>query len=97
MTNKKRLRKHGGYLLRSDEAANFVGITQKTFRRYRDLLGIQHRKIYKVPGKFYLFPDILKIIELYAPPPHLWVKSLAKRLQLWEEREKIRNIHGEQK
>ena len=88
MNTKKRTGKRGGYLFRSDEAAAFVGVTQKTFRRYRDLLGIQPRKIYKVPGKFYLFPDVLKIIELYAPPSHMWVKSLVKRLQLWEEREK---------
>ena len=39
----------------------------------------------------------LRIIELYAPPSHLWVKSLAKRLKLWEEREQIRNLQGEQK
>jgi hypothetical protein len=97
MANKRRAGKHGGYLLRSDEAAAFIGVTPKTFRRYRDLLGIQPRKIYRVPGKFYLFPDVLKIIDLYAPPTHLWVKSLAKRLQLWEEREKIRNLQGEQK
>jgi hypothetical protein len=97
MANKKHPGMHGSYLLRSDMAASFIGCTQKTFRRYRDLLGIQPRKIYRVPGKFYLFPDVLKIIELYAPPTHLWVKSLAKRLQLWEEREKIRNVQGEQK
>jgi len=92
MTNKKRAGKHGGYLFRSDEAAAFIGVTQKTFRRYRDILGIQPRKIYKKPGKFYLFPDVLKIIELYAPPTHLWVKSLAKRLQLWEQRKDIRHL-----
>jgi hypothetical protein len=92
MANKKRLGKRGGYLLRSDEAAALIGVTPKTFRRYRDLLGIQPRKIYKVPGKFYIFPDVRKIIEIHAPPRHLWVKSLAKRLQLWEEREKIRNL-----
>lgn len=92
MANKKRTGKRGGFVLRSDEAYALIGVTPKTFRRYRDLLGIQPRKIYKVPGKFYLFPDVLKIIELYAPPTHLWVKSLAKRLKLWEEREKIRNL-----
>jgi hypothetical protein len=90
MSNKKRTGRHGGYLLRSDEAAAFVGVTPKTFRRYRDLLGIKPRKIYKVPGKFYLFPDVLKIIQLYAPPRHLWVKSLDKRLQLCEDWEKSR-------
>jgi hypothetical protein len=92
MINKKRAGKHGGYLLRSDEAAAFIGVTPKTFRRYRDLLGIQSRKIYKKPGKYYLFPDIQKIIDLYAPPSQLWVKSLVKRRQLWEESERSRQL-----
>jgi len=92
MSNKKHPGRNGGYLLRSDEAANFVGCSQKTLRRYRHLLKIQPRKIYRKPGKWYLFTDVLKIIHLYAPPVHLWVKSLDKRLQLCEEWEESHQI-----
>ena len=77
---RKRPGRIGGYLLRTDEAYDFTGLSPPSFRRYRDLLGIRPRKIYRQKGKWYLFSDLLMIIEVYAPPEDRYVKHLGKRL-----------------
>ena len=69
--------------MRSDEAYDFTGLAPHSFRKYRDLLGIRPRKIYKRLGKWYMFPDLVKIIEVYAPPKDRYVKSLGKRLDYY--------------
>lgn len=77
--------KKGTYYFRTDAAAEFLGVTGRTFRIHRKLLGIEGRKIPRRRGRFYSYEDIVQIADLIAPRVHLWAFRLDKRLRLLEE------------
>jgi hypothetical protein len=70
-----------GWILRTDVVYEVTGFSPKTVRRYIKLLGIEPRKIRGKPGKFYLWSDVVRMMELFAPPIHLYASKLEDRLR----------------
>ena len=70
-----------GWILRTDVVYEVTGFSPKTVRRYREILGIEPRKIRGKPGKFYLWNDVVRMMELFAPPLHLYAPRLKDRLR----------------
>jgi hypothetical protein len=68
MTTKKHWK--GRYFVNRTGAAEFLGITPRTWRKYRDLLGIQARKIYRQSGKWFTFEDVKRCVN-YMPHRHI--------------------------
>jgi hypothetical protein len=81
MINKKPGRR-GLYFFNSMASAEYLGMSPRTFRRYVRLLDIQPRRMYRRKGKWFTFEDLERIAEVFAPPGHLYVKHLGKRLEV---------------
>lgn len=48
-------------------AAEFLGISPNTIRRYARVLGIRPRKCYGVRGRYYMYPELVVIMRMRAP------------------------------
>jgi hypothetical protein len=79
MTNNRPGRR-GAYFFNSAAAAEYLGMSPRTFRRYVCLLDIQPRRMYRRPGKWFTFDDLQRIADVFAPPRHQYVKYLGKRI-----------------
>ena len=76
--------------------AEYLGMSPRTFRRYVRLLDIQPRRMYRRPGKWFTFDDLQRIVEVFAPPRHQYVKYLSKRID-WCMREKAEMRKSEER
>lgn len=68
------------WVFSTKEAIEYLDIDPKTFRKYRDRLGIEARKRYGFPGEYYTLWDLVKILDLYVVPKSLWSKTFKARL-----------------
>jgi len=64
------------------EAGEFLGIAQNTLRKYCRLLNIPRRRI-RGGGRYrYIrYDDLMKILELLAPPAELYSRYIRERIR----------------
>jgi hypothetical protein len=65
----------------TQQAAEYMNITPDTLRVYRKILGIEPRKAYGKRGRYYLYPDLLKMMALRYPPNSLYQPRLLDRYE----------------
>ena len=67
--------RRGSYFFNSKAGAEYLGMSPRTFRRYIRLLGIQPRRMYRRPGKWFTFEDIQRIAEIFGSSGRLSSRS----------------------
>ena len=79
--------KDGGPLLYSTRrATEYLGISAFTLRRYCKILGIRPRKLYRMRGRYYLYPDLIRILRLHAPEVGNYRARVMDRYEVMREK-----------
>ena len=61
------------------QAAEYMGISPNTLRKYARLMGIEARKMYGVRGRFYFFHEMVQMMNLRCPKNSLYKPRLLDR------------------
>ena len=61
------------------QAAAYMGISPNTLRRYARVIGIEPRRMYRVRGRFYLFHEMVQMMQLRVPKASLFRQKVLDR------------------
>jgi hypothetical protein len=63
------------------QAAEYMGISPNTLRRYARVLGLEARRMYHVRGRFYFFHEMVQMMQLRAPKARLFRHRVLDRYE----------------
>ena len=70
---------------RTDEACEFLSINYSTLKKYREMLGIEPRKLSGCLGRYYTWEELTRMLELHLPPVSCYARDLKTRLELLQK------------